>query len=249
MCPPWSSERLSPLPSQFQTRRCSCFLLIQSWANTVIKGLKAEYRIVQMDTGSLLWFTPQILKIKWKLRDGTETVADYVEAGELHQEIEFRWSVSIFTDKNKSQTSKGILCLVYYFLSITVNAVQDLWTLSCKEEGQAQFPTQTTLLTHLQDKNKLLPASYTPHASFCLQHVFFYLFNFYFQLITRKSFYFHILLAAGILQMREAGLRCIYLIPQQKIPATYGAVMTPSFRWRGKQASGLGSFVTLHLLD
>lgn len=34
-----------------------------------------------------------------------------------------------------------------------------------------------------------------------------------------------------------------------KIPATYGAVMTPSFRWRGKQASGLGSFVTLHLLD
>lgn len=101
------------------------------------------------------------------------------------------------------------------------------------------------LYWHLQDKNKLLPASYTPHASFCLQ-LFSFFFFLYFQLITRKSFYFHILLAAGILQMREAGHLSH---PSAKIPATYGAVMTLSFRWRGKQASGLGSFVTLHLLD
>lgn len=37
--------------------------------------------------------------------------------------------------------------------------------------------------------------------------------------------------------------------PSAKIPATYGAVMTLSFMWRGEQASGLGSFVTLRLLD
>lgn len=61
----WKAGRLSPLPSPLQTR-CSWFLLIQSWANTAIKGLKDEYRTMQMDTGSLLWFTPQTLKIKWK---------------------------------------------------------------------------------------------------------------------------------------------------------------------------------------
>lgn len=58
----------------------------------------------------------------------------------------------------------------------------------------------------------LLPTPLMP-ASVCNFSLFFFL---NFQLITRKSFYFHILLAAGILQMREAGLRCIYLIPQQK---------------------------------
>lgn len=53
-----------------------------------------------------------------------------------------------------------------------------------KRKDRHNFPTQTTLLTHLQDKNKLLPASYTPHASFCLQ--LFIIISFYFQLIRRK---------------------------------------------------------------
>lgn len=57
--------RLSPLTSQFKTHRCSCFLLMQSWANTAIKGLTVEYRTVQMGTGSLK-FTPPIRKIIWK---------------------------------------------------------------------------------------------------------------------------------------------------------------------------------------
>lgn len=91
----------------------------------------------------------------------------------------------------------------------------------------------------------LLPTLLMP-ASVCN---FLLLFLFTFSSLGENHFIFHTLLAAGILQMREAGLRCSYPIPQQKSLQTYGAVTTLSFRWRGKQASGLGSFVMLRLLD
>lgn len=113
-----------------------------------------------------------------------------------------------------------------------------------KRKDRHNFPTQTTLLTHLQDKYKLLPASYTPHASFCLKLFSFLLSAHYEKVILFSHF-------AGSWNSPNEGSRAEMHLshPSAKIPATYGAVMTPSFRWRGKQAAGLGSFVTLHLLD
>lgn len=53
--------------------------------------------------------------------------------------------------------------------------------------------------------------------------------TFYFKLIMRKGFYCYIWLAAGILQMRQTGLRHM-LSSLSKILVTYGAVMSPSFK-------------------
>lgn len=67
------------------------------------------------------------------------------------------------------------------------------------------------LYWHLQDKNKLLPASYTPHASFCLQlfSFFFYTFN----SLQESNFIFTF---CWQLEFSKWGKQGIYLIPQQK---------------------------------
>lgn len=66
-------------------------------------------------------------------------------------------------------------------------------------------------------KINLLPASYTPHASFCLQ--LFIIISFYFQLIRRKSFYFSHF--AGSWNSPNEGSRAEMQLshPSAKIPA------------------------------
>lgn len=202
--------------SQYKKHHCDCFLLIKNWANTETQGFmrnRFKLQIVQMETGSLLWFTHQTLQTirnrgtaqkllltGWRV-NGVQR--DSLQFQKYNFQRRLKLDFPFFSSITVNVVQAGLI--IQTGRTVTISPLKPLYWHNCKTKINVHGSP------HLSSSCRLLSATL------------------YFKLIMRKGFYCCIWLAAGILQMRQTGPRQM-LSSLSKNLVTYGAVMSPSFK-------------------